>query len=163
MSNIIALNVSVGSFTQYPGGTLMLDWLNRSTSGTSSVQIYLVTDEQPSQPASVNFTYSTISEPGPFALEWLRNDTFGKELVDPITGKVFPELEKLLASNQPRWCRSSNCVLTRRVRGKHTRDSIVLWYSRRKKPCDLRRPGRLLFNPIVSLPASAAFSINGGW
>jgi len=92
-ANIIAFNVSSNSGIQYPGGSPMLDWLNRSTSGTSNVMIYLVTDEPALQPGFVSFTYSVSSETGPFALDWLRNDTFGQRLVDPKTGVVFPHLK----------------------------------------------------------------------
>ncbi len=92
-ANIIALNVSATSGVQYPDGSPMLDWLNRSPSGTSSVPIYLVTDEQGLQPTFIIFTYSVSSETGTFALDWLRNDAFGKRLVDPKTGIVFPHLK----------------------------------------------------------------------
>lgn len=92
-ANIIALNVSGNSGVQYPDGSPMLDWLNRSTSGTSNLPIYLVTDEQSSQPQFIVFTYSVVSETGPFALDWLRNDTFGQRLVAQKTGVVFPHLK----------------------------------------------------------------------
>jgi hypothetical protein len=90
---IIALNLSVNSGTQYPDGSLMLDWLNRSPFATSSFPMYLVTDEQGIQPGFVSLSYTIRSETGPFALEWLRKDTFGQRIVDAKTGVVFPRLK----------------------------------------------------------------------
>jgi hypothetical protein len=90
---IIALNLSINSGVQYPDGSPMLDWLNRPQSGTVSAPLYLVTDEQGAQPAYVNLTYSVRAESGPFALDWLRNDVFGRKLTDAKTGVVFPHLK----------------------------------------------------------------------
>lgn len=92
---IIAMNLSVSSTSgpQYPGGSLMLDWLNRSPSGTSRAPLYLITDERGLQPTYVVFSYSIRSEVGKFAIDWLRNDTFGRKLVDPRTGVIFPNLK----------------------------------------------------------------------
>jgi hypothetical protein len=90
---LIALNVSANSGLQYQDGSPMLDWLNRSFSATSSVPIYMLTDEQGIQTTYVTFTYSPSTETGQFALEWLRNDTFGKQLIDPVSGVVFPSLK----------------------------------------------------------------------
>jgi hypothetical protein len=92
--NVIALNVSIASSgVMYPDGSPMADWLNRPTSGTTLAPIYLVTDEQVPQSAYISFTYSPSSETGAFAMEWLHNDIFGKELIDPKRGIVFPRLK----------------------------------------------------------------------
>jgi hypothetical protein len=92
-ATILALNLSVNTGTQYLDGYLMLDWLNRSPFGTSSFPLYLVTDEQGVQPAWVSVTYTMYSETGTFALDWLRNDTFGQKIVDSKTAVVFPHLK----------------------------------------------------------------------
>jgi hypothetical protein len=90
---ITMLNLSVNSGLQYPDGTLMLDWLNRSPTAMSGFPLYLNTDEQPSQPGYVIITYSIQSETGSFALDWLRKDTFGQKIVDAKTGNIFPRLK----------------------------------------------------------------------
>ncbi len=90
---ITMLNLSVNSGLQYPDGSLMLDWLNRSPSAMSRFPLYLNTDDQPSQPSYIVVTYSIQSETGPFALDWLRKDTFGQKIVDAKTGNVFPRLK----------------------------------------------------------------------
>lgn len=89
---IVALNLSANSGVQYPDGTQMLDWLNRSPFGTSSFPLYLVTDEQGVQPGYIILTYSIFSETGTFALDWLRKDTFGQRIVDSKS-VVFPHLK----------------------------------------------------------------------
>ncbi len=90
---IIALSLSFDSGVRYPGGSLMLDWLNRPTVGTSSALLYLTTDQREYQPASVTVTYSINSETGKFPLDWLRSDTFGQKLVDSKTDVVLPHVK----------------------------------------------------------------------
>lgn len=93
--SIVALNLSVNSSgPQYNNGSLMLDWLNRSPSAVSVFPLYLNTDEQPpSQPSFVLVSYSIQSETGAYALDWLRNDTFGHRIVDQKTGTLLPHLK----------------------------------------------------------------------
>jgi len=90
---ITMLNLSVNSGPQYSDSSVMLDWLNRSPSAMSRFPLYLNTDDQPPQPGYVIVTYSIQSETGPFALDWLRKDTFGQKIVDAKTGNVFPHLK----------------------------------------------------------------------
>jgi len=93
--SIVALNLSVNSSgLQYNNGSLMLDWLNHSPSAISAFPLYLNTDEQPPpQPSFVLVSYSIQSETGAYALDWLRNDTFGQRIVDPKTGTLLPHLK----------------------------------------------------------------------
>ena len=83
----------------------MLDWLNRSPAAVSSFPLYLNTDGQ--HTANLHHHHFSIQcENGSFALDWLRNDTFGRRVVDAKTGMLFPH-ESVLARNQPEHTRPS--------------------------------------------------------
>ncbi len=91
---IIAVNPSMTSGgVQYPSGSPMVNWVSRSQPTTSSVPIYLVTDQPGGQAEYINLTYSIQSNTGRYALDWLKNDTFGQHLVDAKSGTVFPHLK----------------------------------------------------------------------
>ena len=71
------------------------EWVNVSPTGAASL-FFVINDQPqtiPNQPVNVIVTYSIHSENGRFASEWLRGDTFGRELIDGKTGVVFPHLK----------------------------------------------------------------------
>jgi len=89
-AKVIQLSLGFNSGLQYPDGSPMLDWINRSPSDVLGLTLYLQTDESSLQPGHINLQYSITPKTDFFASDWLRNDMFGQKLIDPKTGVVFP-------------------------------------------------------------------------
>lgn len=76
-------------------GQQVMDWRNPPMvpATTVSFSIADVPQTVPNQPVFSMVSFKLISEEGHFALEWLKQDTFGQKLIDPKTGEVMPHLK----------------------------------------------------------------------
>ena len=90
--SVAAMSVSgVGSYGYYG----LSDWTNVAPAGPMSLSfgIYDQPQTTPNGPVFVIASYTVVSESGDFALEWLRGEKFGTNLIDPKTNEVFPHLK----------------------------------------------------------------------
>ncbi len=76
-------------------GQQMLDWRNPPMVPATTVNFSIadVPQTTPNQPVFALVSFKLVSEEGHFALEWLKKDTFGRNLVDSKTGEVLPHLK----------------------------------------------------------------------
>jgi hypothetical protein len=81
----------------FPGGygQEMMDWRNPPLTPTITLNFNINDQPQtaPNQPVWTVVSFKIVSEQGHFALEWLRKDIFGRNLVDSKTGEVLPHLK----------------------------------------------------------------------
>lgn len=80
--------------TPLVNGGRMLDWRNPTPAPVATLNFNINDQTVPNQPAYAIVTYAIHSDSGQFAADWLRTDTFGKGLIDPRTGVLFPNLKK---------------------------------------------------------------------
>jgi hypothetical protein len=77
-------------------GARIIDWRNTAPTGITSLS-FIISDQPqtiPNQPINIIASYAIDSESGSFTREWLKTDTFGQKLIDPMTGDIFPNLKK---------------------------------------------------------------------
>jgi hypothetical protein len=77
-------------------GQQMLDWRNPPLVPTVTLNFNINDQPQttPNQPVWVIVSFTLFSESGHFAADWLKADSFGRKVIDPKTGEVFPSLKK---------------------------------------------------------------------
>ena len=85
-----------GGISPQANGVRLIDWRNPSPAPTASLNFSITDQPQtiPNAPIYAIVPYTIRSESGQFAEEWLKSDMFGKQLIDPKTGMVFPNLKK---------------------------------------------------------------------
>lgn len=77
-------------------GQQMLDWRNPPLVPTLTLNFNINDQPQttPNQPVWIVVSFTIFSENGPFAAAWLKTDSFGRSLIDPQRGEVFPHLKR---------------------------------------------------------------------
>jgi hypothetical protein len=92
---ILGMNLSgfAGQETPLVNGNRMMDWRNPPPMQTTTITFIYQPQTSPYQPLFIVVPYKMTLENGPFAIEWLKGDTFGRKMIDPQTGIVFPHLK----------------------------------------------------------------------
>jgi hypothetical protein len=97
---LVGIHVSTpaDSMLMYPGNVRIWEWgqLGNAATVITSVTFYFsyLKGQPPNiPPIPVAFKVGEI-ESGPLALDWLRSDVFGRQLLDQKSGRVFPNLKQ---------------------------------------------------------------------
>lgn len=95
----VALNgIEVPIYTSYitfSGNVRVLDpsVITNSASNLESIELIVSGPPPPVQPIPLKVTYTFYKSPDPhLALDWLRSEELGRDLIDPKSGELFPHL-----------------------------------------------------------------------